>query len=378
MRLEAAVPAEVLAAIRAPFLARTASPLNAPVVLPLSLMLDLAGEALRERLFVVQEPGGAEACLRPDFTLAAVLGHLASGAASGRYFYEGPAFRVSPPGASRAEQFAQIGLEVFEAEDAPLADADMACLAWNAASAAGREDLSLVLGDVALFGAFLDAIGVPDALAARLNRAFANSGRLAQELALARGSPTPTPRRNRLTGLLAGLTEADAAGVLDEIWTLAGIEPVGGRSAAEIVHRLAGHSTDNPALRLSRAQADMIGRYLAIADAPTEALAAIGELAGAPEGPLSRALSDWERRLTALIAGGVRQDRMRFSAGFGRAFGYYDGMLFEVRSAALGDDEPVAAGGRYDGLPGRLGEPLATGAVGCMVRPGRAWRSGAA
>jgi ATP phosphoribosyltransferase regulatory subunit len=377
MRLEAAVPAEVLTAIRAPFLTMAATPLNAPTVLPLSLMLDLAGEALRERLFVVQEPGGAEACLRPDFTLAAVLGHLASGAASGRYFYEGPAFRVSPPGASRTEQFAQIGLEVFETGDTPLADADMACLAWTAASAGGREDLSLVLGDVALFGAFLTAIGVADPLAVRLNRAFANSGRLAQELALAGDTPILTQRRTRLMDLLAGLTEVDAAAVLDEIWALAGIEPVGGRSAAEIVHRLAGPSADNPALRLSKAQADMIGRYLAIADAPNDALAAIGEFAGAPGGPLSRALSDWERRLAALIAGGVRQDRMRFSAGFGRAFGYYDGMLFEVRSAALGEDEPVAAGGRYDGLPGRLGEPLATGAVGCMVRPGRAWRGGA-
>jgi ATP phosphoribosyltransferase regulatory subunit len=64
---------------------------------------------------------------------------------------------------------------------------------------------------------------------------------------------------------------------------------------------------------------------------------------------------------------------MRFSAAFGRAFGYYDGALFEVRSAALGEDQPVAAGGRYDGLPAQLGAHLETGAVGCMVRPGRAW-----
>ena len=46
---------------------------------------------------------------------------------------------------------------------------------------------------------------------------------------------------------------------------------------------------------------------------------------------------------------------MRLTTAFGRAFGYYDGFLFEVRSAALGDDQAVAAGGRYDGLPARLG-----------------------
>ena len=162
MKLEGAVPAQALAAIRAPFLAADATQLNAAVVLPLSLVLDLAGETLRERLFVVQEPAGGESCLRPDFTLAAVLAHLASGAASGRYSYEGPAFRVAPAGAPRAEQFAQIGLEVFDTADAAEADAAMASLAWEAASAGGRDDLSLILGDIALFEAFLAAaIEVP-------------------------------------------------------------------------------------------------------------------------------------------------------------------------------------------------------------------------
>jgi ATP phosphoribosyltransferase regulatory subunit len=67
---------------------------------------------------------------------------------------------------------------------------------------------------------------------------------------------------------------------------------------------------------------------------------------------------------------------MRLAASFGRAFGYYDGMLFEVRSDALGDERPVAAGGRYDGLPARLGAETKTGAVGCMVRPARAYAGG--
>ena len=70
--------------------------------------------------------------------------------------------------------------------------------------------------------------------------------------------------------------------------------------------------------------------------------------------------------------GGIPEGALRFSAAFGRSFGYYDGVLFEVRSAALGEDQPVAAGGRYDGLAARLGARLPTGAVGCMVRPGRA------
>jgi ATP phosphoribosyltransferase regulatory subunit len=92
---------------------------------------------------------------------------------------------------------------------------------------------------------------------------------------------------------------------------------------------------------------------------------------------LDAARAAWTRRLESLVAAGAPRERIRFSAAFGRAFGYYDGVVFEVQSEALGGEQPVAAGGRYDGLPARLGAGLATGAVGCMVRPGRAWIGGA-
>ena len=82
-------------------------------------------------------------------------------------------------------------------------------------------------------------------------------------------------------------------------------------------------------------------------------------------------LEAWVRRLNALDVGGVPAAAMTLATGFARPFGYYDGVLFEVTSPALGGDEPIAAGGRYDGLPERLGG--APGAVGCMVRPALAW-----
>ncbi|MFV4649255.1 ATP phosphoribosyltransferase regulatory subunit, partial [Mycobacterium tuberculosis] len=63
---------------------------------------------------------------------------------------------------------------------------------------------------------------------------------------------------------------------------------------------------------------------------------------------------------------------MRLSTAFARPFGYYDGFLFQVTSPTLGGDEAIAAGGRYDSLPARLGG--VQGAVGCMVRPALAWR----
>ena len=76
-----------------------------------------------------------------------------------------------------------------------------------------------------------------------------------------------------------------------------------------------------------------------------------------------------------MIDDGAPEDRMAFDAGVGRVFSYYDGFLFEVISPTVGLDSPVAAGGRYDSLLGRL-SGVAASAVGCMVRPARAWVGG--
>jgi len=377
MRIEPPIPADVLAAIRAPFAAMRAQPIDPPVLQPLGLILDLSGEAMRERLILVQADGGEEAALRPDFTIPAARLHIDSRKRGGRYVYEGKAFRAAPRGRDVYEEFLQIGLEVFETGAAPDADAEIGALAWRAASAGGREDLTLHLGDVALFAAFVDTLRLAEPLAARLKRAFASPRRLRAMLLGAEAAPAPAPTGGRVAGLLAGLPETDAAAVLEDLWALAGVEPVGGRSAAEIVHRLAERSAVARAPALKPDQADLIGRFLAISDAPAAALEAVARLAGPGGRALESALEGWARRLQALEAEGAPAAAMRLASAFGRDFGYYDGVLFEVRSAALGEHRPLAAGGRYDSLPARLGARIASGAVGCMVRPGRAWKGGA-
>ncbi len=371
---EAAAPAETLAAVRAPFEAFGGVRIEPPVLQPLSLLLDLAGETMRARLLVVQAEGADDMALRPDFTIPAALAHLATGDAAGRYRYEGRAF-VVPQGSGRPAEFLQVGAELFgPAADPAAEDAGMAALAWAASRAGGRGDLSMVLGDVSLFRGFLQALGVPEAAGARLVRAFADGRPLQAELARAQGPrPGLSPGSGRLARLLTDLPEAEAAAVLEELWRLAGIQPVGGRSAAEITHRLAARAESARSPGLSAAEAELIGRYLAISAPPRAALDAVERLAYEAKVEFDVQLQPWVRRLKALVSAGVPEDALTLSTGFARPFGYYDGMLFEVRSAALGPDRPVAAGGRYDGLLARLGGPEAGGAVGCMVRPARAW-----
>jgi ATP phosphoribosyltransferase regulatory subunit len=374
MRLERSIPAEALDAIRAPVLAAGATPTDAPVLQPLGLLLDLAGEAMRSRLFVVSGDAGEEACLRPDFTVAIARTHLEGGDGQGRYLYEGKAFRVAPRGSDRAEEFLQIGVEAFEAGDPVAADAEIAALAWAGAAAGGRSDLTLLLGDVGLFGAFVDSLGLTPPLGARLKRAFTKPRQL--KIELEGGGEAVSGGQSRIAALLAGLPEAEASAVLQELWSLAGIEPVGGRRPAEIAHRLVERAQAAKAGALSAGEADAVRAFLAVSDRPGAALDAISALGGPQRAALDAALDGWRRRLAGMVARGAPEDRMVLAAAFGRVFGYYDGFLFEVRSDALGEERPVAAGGRYDGLPARLGGTTTTGAVGCMVRPARAYAGG--
>ncbi|MBS0360831.1 MAG: ATP phosphoribosyltransferase regulatory subunit [Proteobacteria bacterium] len=390
MRVEPAVPAEALAKIRAALAPAGAEAVDAPILQPLNLLLDLVGEAMRARLFVVQAEGEAESCLRPDFTVAVARRHLERGAAEGRYGYEGPAFRAAPD-SDAAEEFLQLGLELFAPPDdetdggSPVvADAEIASLAWRAAAAGGRDDLTLWLGDVGLFAAFIQSLGLPEALAARLQRVAGRPRLLAAELARVGEAPAASGG-GQLAALLSGLPEPQAAAMLEEIWALAGIEPVGGRGPAEIAARIVRRAAAAEAPALTEAQAEAIRAFMAISESPgtgLEKVRALGQgVGGGKAKALEAALNDWDARLSAL--GDIPPGRMRFAPALGHAFDYYDGLTFEVRSEALGAARPVASGGRYDGLLARLGggsaAPNPRGrAVGLVVRPWRAFAGGEA
>jgi ATP phosphoribosyltransferase regulatory subunit len=375
MRVEPAVPADALAAIRAPLEASGAERADAPLLQPLNLLLDLAGEAMRARLFVVQAEGGAESCLRPDFTVAIARQHIESGRGAGLYWYQGAAFR-SAGDTDRPEEFVQLGLEMFSPGGGRVesADAEIAALAWKAAEAGGRKDLSLWLGDVALFGAFIESLDLPETLASRLKRVAGRPRLLWAELSR---TGQATSDGGTLAGLLAGLSETQAAALLQEVWALAGVEPVGGRGPAEIAARLVRKAEAASAPSLSEGQADAIRAFMGIDDAPAYAFARMRELAGDKDAALKTALAGWDARLLELTRT-APADRLRFTPALGHAFDYYDGITFEVRSDALGPERAVAVGGRYDSLLARLGGAGDARAVGCMVRPWRAWAGGEA
>ena len=271
-----------------------------------------------------------------------------------------------------------MGVELFAPAGSPVeaSDAEIAALAWQAAEAGGRKDLSLWLGDVALFGAFIESLSLPKAVAARLSRVAGRPRLLAAELARAGAPVEAAAEQSQLATLLSGRSEAETAALLEEVWALAGIAPVGGRKPAEIAARLVRRAEAAAAPALGEAEAKAIAAFMAISEPPAAGLPKVKALAGRKAPALDAALEGWLQRLETL-ADVVPMEAVRFAPALGHAFDYYDGMTFEARSEALGGNRPVAVGGRYDGLLARLGGGPGR-AVGCMVRPWRAFAGGEA
>lgn len=367
MTATGSAPASAVDAIRALFAASGGEWTDVPVIQPLGLLLDLGGEGLRAHLVTVAS--SAEECvLRPDFTIPLTRQHIAAGGGTARYLYGGDAFRAAPDG--RPEAFPQIGVEALGSAHDPVADdAAVAGLAWRACAVGGRPDLQLRLGDMALFRSVLTAMALPAAMVERLVTALPNPRLLARVLDRAQDAASDRAGASRLASILVDLPEPEAAALLEELWGLAGIRPVGGRSAAEIVHRLSVRADADRTPPLSAAEAALIREYLGVSGEVRAALEAIDRLAAHAGADLTPVMAEWTRRNALLIEAGAAASRTIFSAGFARPFSYYDGLLFEV--VAPGVPAPLSAGGRYDGLPARLGgEP---GAVGCMVRPDLVW-----
>jgi ATP phosphoribosyltransferase regulatory subunit len=180
---------------------------DAPLLQPLNLLLDLAGEAMRARLFVVQAEGGRRACLRPDFTVAIAREHIE--AAAGAAATATRAGLPRPPAATGPEEFVQLGLELFSpANGAPeAADAEIAASPGGRAPAGAGRPLA-VAGRRGAVRRLRRKPGPAAALAARLKRVAGRPRLLRAEL---RGwAWRGTAADGALSGILAGLTEVQA------------------------------------------------------------------------------------------------------------------------------------------------------------------------
>jgi ATP phosphoribosyltransferase regulatory subunit len=336
-------------------------PIDPPLLHDAGIFLDLGGEDIRARLYLTTDAGGAELCLRPEFTIPAARAYLAS-ASAGRpaaYSYCGPVFRMRTNGPGES---GQAGLESFGRTDIAAADAEILALSLDAVERSGTGLTSVSLGDAGLVSAMLDAVGLPPLWQRRVKRGLERGQGLD---AVLRGAPARRPEHSGLLAALAGADGQDAHALVADLLSIAGITTVGGRSVREIADRFLSQVAQGAAPDFGNERRQVLGAFFAVSGDPDRASGQLRGLAEEAGLDLGRALDLFDERTGFIAAQGVALERLAFRTAFARNLDYYTGFVFEAHGAS--PDGPVIGGGRYDRLAQALGSPEPIPAVGAAI-----------
>ena len=368
--------AAIIRAARGVFEQSGAEPVDPDYILPSDIPLELSGEAVRARLCVFTDHRGNEMVMRPDLTLPVAsleAARLASGSNGPKaYCYGAEAFRL-PAAEGDPMEFTQVGFERFGGESSPAEDAEAFALVHEAVRACDVVPAGIATGDLAVFPAFIDALGLARVTADLLKRAFRQEGGVRALVETA-----PAPVEDDLIPTLEAPTPEAAEAAFREALAARGIPLIGTRSVAEIIAGLRARAAAHAAGGVPEAIREVFGALAAVNCPANEAADQLDAIAARFR--LSRASEAIDRvaRRMELIRETLPDLKAicSFRSGFGRRFTYYDGFLFETLGANLSERQPIASGGRYDGLVAGLsnGQADAT-AIGGVVRPDRVLRA---
>ncbi|WP_299953873.1 ATP phosphoribosyltransferase regulatory subunit [uncultured Roseobacter sp.] len=339
------------AELRARFEAAGALPVETPILQSAETLLDLYGEEIRARAYVTSDALRGEQMLRPDFTVAVVQMHMADGAESARYTYSGEVFRRQEHDPDRANEYIQVGYEVFDRANPATSDAEVFALI---AQAVAPLNLRAATGDIGLLTAAVRGLKTTEPRQAALLRHIWRPRRFRALLDRFSGRVPLSARREQL---LAGDVACDAP-------------LVGKRTQAEIDRRIQTLRDDAKAPPVSAAEVDLLDALLGVRETLPFALEQLRDIAvDLPS--ISSAVDGISRRAEALAARGVDVENLPFETSFGRtSMEYYDGFVFGFFSPNRADLPALATGGRYDALTRRLGQGAEIPAVGGVLRPG--------
>jgi ATP phosphoribosyltransferase regulatory subunit len=354
-------------------------PVAPSVLQPAGVFLDQIGEQVRGRTYVFTDLAGEELCLRPDLTVPVSRLYLErhpKADRQARYCYNGPAFRFQPLGPSRTHprEFRQAGIECFGAPDRESADIEVVLLAVEAVRSAGLRSFWLRFGDIALFYALIEALELPERWRLKLRHYFWRPPvfhALLNRLARGERPDADGPAAALADTLLAGETPERAEELVGTYLEAENLPLAGNRSLREIAERLLDHAADLRSDPLPKEVATVIEYFLAVSGPPREAADRVAMIAKGAGLDIDAGLDAALRRFDRLARDGIDLGRATFAAEFGRKLEYYSGLVFQVEGAGMDETEPVAGGGRYDGLLGALGAPREVPAVGSAIHTER-------
>lgn len=341
------------AELSARFQAAGAVPVETPVLLPAEALLDLYGEDIRGRAYVTSDALRGEQMLRPDFTVPVVQMHMAHGAEPARYTYAGEVFRRQEDDAARANEYMQVGYEVFDRENPAAADAEVFATVKDAL---GEVSVRAATGDIGILAAAVAGLETTERRKRALARHIWRPRRFKALLDRFAG-------RTEMPATRAKLLAADAP--LDH-----GYPDIGLRTQGEVAARIDWLREDAAAEPISAMQVELIEALLNVRETLPNALEHIRDLA-VDMPAISEAAYRLRDRIEAMDARGVDVENLAFEASYGRtSMEYYDGFVFGFTVEDRADLPPVATGGRYDALTQVLGQGREIPAVGGVIRPG--------
>jgi ATP phosphoribosyltransferase regulatory subunit len=337
--------------LRARFEAVGAQGVETPVLQPAEALLDLYGEDIRARAYVTSDALRGEQMLRPDFTVPVVQMHMAEGAEPARYTYAGEVFRRQEDDPARANEYLQVGYEVFDRADPGAADAEVFALFSQIVAPL---NLRAATGDIGILMAAVRGLNTSEPRKAALLRHIWRPRRFRALLERYAGR---VPMAKTRAALIAGkMPNCDAPFI-------------GRRTAREIEARIALLRADAAEPPLSEIEVDLLDALLRVRETLPFALQHLRDLSlDLPS--IAPAVDRLAARAEALEARGIAVDDLPFEASYGRtSMEYYDGFVFGFYSPDRPDLPPIATGGRYDALTRRLGDGTAIPAVGGVLRP---------
>ncbi|WP_028749960.1 ATP phosphoribosyltransferase regulatory subunit [Rhizobium mesoamericanum] len=342
------------------FAARKTERVDTPVIQPAEPFLDIAGEDLRRRIFMTESETGASLCLRPEFTIPVCLRHIESATGTPkRYSYLGEVFRQRREGGN---EFYQAGIE--DLGDINIAAADARAIG-DAIGVLARvvpgKQLSVTLGDQAVFEAVVQALGLPLGWQKRLIHAFGNMSQLEALLANLVSPQSVTGLSDEIAHLIAADDEAALVAHIDATMQATGYSTNASRSPLEIARRLK-EKLILSETRLDDAAFRVLEEFLSLNVPLINASAALAGFADAAGLKLGNALARFDGRVAALANAGVDLALIDYRAAFGRPLDYYTGLVFEI--GVQGTSAVLGGGGRFDRLMTFLGAKERIPAVG--------------
>ena len=333
------------------FAAKGAQVIKADVLQSAETLLDLYGEDIRARAYLTDDPLFGEMVLRPDFTVPVVQMHMESRADPARYTYSGKVFRQQEADETRANEYVQVGYEVFDGQNPAAADAEV-----FAAIAEGLAGLPVraATGDIGVLMAAVRGLRTTDDRKAALLRHIWRPARFRALLKRYGSGDIPLAR----AALLQAADPFAKAG-----------PDIGLRSRTEVAARIAALRADAAAPPIASEEIALIDAILNLRETAPHVLSALRDIS-VDMPAINAAVDRIDARLTALVARGVDVETLEFEGSYGRtSLEYYDGFVFGFYAVNRPELPPVATGGRYDALTAQLGQGRAVPAVGGVIRP---------